>query len=112
MTRQNSDELNFFRNRLKFYQVYILNTYVYEILTKYYNSTTSYSKIIKGFSKRQINLHNYRKILIPIFLKNKTSLNIFNNSNKVTGNWCLVSVDLKNKKILFYDSHLNTPESN
>lgn len=53
----------------------------------------NYSKLIKGLIKSKKNLKTFKRILMPVFSRKRKE-------------WLLVSVDLKNKHILLYNSHM------
>jgi Ulp1 family protease len=71
---------------------YIFNSFFYEYLDATFDKEEYYTKLIRGFSKTKTNLKVYKRILIPIFSRKRKE-------------WSLISVDLKNRHLLVYNSH-------
>jgi Ulp1 family protease len=66
-------------------------------------------KYLKYLDKHKIDLFKYTRILIPILIKNKIEFSEFldyrnNGIDKEKFHWALVSVNLKNMKMILYDS--------
>lgn len=85
---------------------YIYKTYFFELINSYnkdeFTKLVNYQKCLRTLRKKNINLRDYHRILIPVLVRNG------NDESK----WCLVSVDLKKFRILFYDSsHIHEKES-
>jgi hypothetical protein len=72
---------------------------------------TNFMKYLKFLDKNKIDLLTYTRILIPILIKNKPAFSDFlDQSTQEKFHWALVSVNLKNKKMILYDSKYSFSE--